>query len=241
MNFYATISEYYDHIFPFQEGQLKFIQSLVQSSDINVLDIGCGTGNLSFEMSKHVKCLAAIDYDKKMIEVARKKYIGQKNLHIINLDMRKLRDYFLSFKFGLAFSFGNTLVHLDSIEEISIFFGDLKHILCHGGKVAFQILNYDYIMDNKIAELPLIEKDLVKFERYYHFDRKDKITFHTILTVKPEKFVIENKIELLPIRKNIIEDILIENGFTNIKFYSSFDKAEYKADALPLIFVAEVK
>lgn len=238
VNFYSIISNYYDYIFPDWEVQLEFIKTLIPKVEINVLDIGCGTGTLSYETSKHVKCLAAVDNDLKMIELARKKYIRQKNLHLINLDMRKASEYFLSIKFALIYSFGNTLAHLDSPKEIDTFFQDIKIILKEDGRIAFQILNYDYILDNKMTELPLIENEMIKFERYYHFNEDKKITFHTILTVKPEKLVIENKIKLLPIRKNVLENILIANGFANVQFYSSFAKEAYKADALPLIVTA---
>ena len=51
--FYTSISEYYDYIFPYNPKQMAFIKSITEEQEIqNVLDIGCGTGNLALEMAK---------------------------------------------------------------------------------------------------------------------------------------------------------------------------------------------
>jgi SAM-dependent methyltransferase len=240
MQFYTTIAPYYNEIFPLQPLQVAFLKSLLKKKEGNVLDLGCGTGALASEMAREVTCVAALDFDKEMIKIALKKYQSQRNLHFINLDMREAGDYFLSAKFVLAYCFGNTLVHLNSIDDIADTIKSLKNILEPGSDLIIQILNYDFILDNKISTLPLIENERIKFERYYHFEENGRLIFHTILFAKREKNIIENKIELLPLKKGDLMDILTGEGYSNLGFYSGFDKSPYSATTLPLIVTAEL-
>nr|MBC8452812.1 methyltransferase [Spirochaetota bacterium] len=62
--FYATLSEYYDEIFPLSKSTENFIlQELANRKQLRILDIGCGTGSLSIALSRSslVKAVTAID------------------------------------------------------------------------------------------------------------------------------------------------------------------------------------
>ena len=84
-----------------------------------------------------------------------------------------------------------------------------------------------------------IDNENIKFERNYKFNNETKlIEFNTILTIKEENKIIENTIELLPIRKSDIEFLLQEAGFININFYGNFKKSTFKLNDIPLIVEA---
>jgi len=72
MNFYESIANNYDYIFPYNTAHLNYIKSCLNNDtkEKTILDIGCGTGNLTLELAKVSKMVYAIDLDDKMIEIA---------------------------------------------------------------------------------------------------------------------------------------------------------------------------
>ena len=64
MNFYESISVYYDEIFPLTQGKWNFAKEGLASNS-TILDIGCGTGKNSIELAKRFNAnLIGIDNDK---------------------------------------------------------------------------------------------------------------------------------------------------------------------------------
>jgi SAM-dependent methyltransferase len=154
--------------------------------------------------------------------------------------MRSLVAAFNPATFDAVLCFGNTLVHLSGPPEVEGFCRAVKEVLKNKGKFLLQILNYDHVLDHGISTLPLIENDLVRFERLYrHDDKMNMIAFKTKLFVKKTQKEIEDEILLYPMRKSDLEAVLRQTGFTNISFYGDFDKRELREDSLPLVVEAQ--
>ncbi|MCP4177997.1 MAG: class I SAM-dependent methyltransferase [bacterium] len=237
--FYSSISDVYDYIFPPNKTQVDFILSRTCSPDKkNILDIGCGTGNLSSGLAKYFNKVRAVDLDIEMINKANEKY-NQSNLRFSCANMLKINDNLKSESFDYIDSFGNTLVHLDSAEEILIFFKETKELLNNSGKLFIQIINYDRIISKKIKTLQTIDNEHIKFERYYNYlSSAHKIEFRTILTIKESNQIIHNSVNLYPLLKEETNNLLLEAGFDNITFYGNFKKEDYSIESVPLIFEA---
>lgn len=239
MKFYTSIANYYNKIFPISETQISFIKdSTNKIKNKNMaLEIGCGTGNLTLELSKLFNKAIGIDLDKEMLNLAKEKYGAKNNnLSFINLNMLKLEEEFSNVKFDTIICFGNTLVHLSNLEEIKKTLQQIKNTLNPGGVFLLQIINYDYILKNNINQLPQIENDMIRFERYYSYNsNQNHINFKTILTVKKENIKIENQIELYPLLKANIIQILNELNFKNYNFYGNFNREQLTSTSIPLI------
>lgn len=238
MEFYQNIAAYYENVFPFNEVQLQFIKNAVEnSSKFSVLDIGCGTGSLSIELAAIFDKVVAIDLDETMLKKAREK--NNQDVRFLNLNMLNIEKEFGHKAFDTVICFGNTLVHLDGTDEISNFFVQAKHVLKKNGKLLFQIINYDRIIDQHISGLPTIENDQIKFVRNYHYRKEtNRLDFETILTIKESGPVIRNKIPLFPIRKNEITALLNRAGFSNIRFYGNFKRDILTSESIPLVVEA---
>jgi SAM-dependent methyltransferase len=153
--------------------------------------------------------------------------------------MREIKRYFAAPDFDAVLCFGNTLVHLSGLPEIESFCKQVRAVLKDKGRFLLQILNYDHILDHNIRKLPLIENNIIVFERYYKYDDiNNLIEFRTVLTVKESKKIIENTILLYPLRKQELNKALKKAGFTRVLYYGDFDKRELKEDSLPLVVEA---
>jgi len=243
MTFYKSIAKYYDQIFPLNSKQLDFVYNDFLEKDkkeLSILDIGCATGNLALDMASAGSSVIAIDLDEKMINIAKDKLRkGAKNPSLRVLDMLKITNNFKPKSFDQILCFGNTLVHLDTLNEIEDFLKQVYSLLKSGGEYKMQIINYDRILDQQIEALPTIENEQIIFHRVYRYlPGKHKINFKTKLEIKEKKEYIENSLLLLPMRKNELEKLLHKIGFKDVEFYASFAKAQFNENSMPLVVSA---
>jgi 2-polyprenyl-3-methyl-5-hydroxy-6-metoxy-1,4-benzoquinol methylase len=241
MDFYESISKYYHQIFPLNKTQIDFIgKSHHQAAkQLSILDIGCAIGDLSLKLAESYQKVIGIDLDKGMIDRAITKGKSSENLDFQLQNMLELDTAFGSNSFDIIACFGNTLVHLNSDEEVLHFFKNAKAVLKKDGKLLFQIINYDRIIDQKIDHLPTIENEDIKFERNYKYHSSlGKVDFETILTIKDSGKKISNCIDLLAVRKSTIESLLKSAGFTNILFFGNFNRETFTENSVPLIVEA---
>ncbi len=241
MSFYKSISMYYDHIFPFRSVQLKFVKESAGGdlSEKRILDIGCGTGNLTIRISEYCKKIIGIDLDSEMIKLALTKSEDIPNIIFKEHNMLDISKEYDSKSIDFILSFGNTLVHLENADEIENFLRQTKTLLKAKGKLFLQILNYDNILDHQLPKLPTIDNEHICFERFYKYpESKDRIEFKTKLTVKKENKTIENSLNLYPVRKAELNKLLKKAGYESVSFFGSFKREKLTEDSLPLVVEA---
>ena len=243
MSFYSEIADYYDMIFPPGRGQADFVKACMKPPyhGKKILDVGSGTGDLAISLSEAGFMVTGIDYDMDMLARAEGKVHGRDPITFAWMDMRELSSHFRPSTFDAVLSFGNTLVHLAGFQEIAVFCKDVRTLLRGSGVFLLQILNYDHILDNDVRELPLIENDTVRFDRYYRYDAATNlITFKTVLTVKSTGARIVKRDPFISRQETGTEAALKAGGFTRISWYGDFDKGELKPDSLPLVVEARI-
>ena len=236
--FYESIAKVYDYIFPKNRKQLEFVESIKKiNSKEKMLDIGCATGNLTELLGEKTRNIVGIDLDKELLKEAKEKH---PNLNFENMNMLKINEKFEENSFDRVVSFGNTLVHLDSREEVEEFFQKVYKTLKFNGFFIVQIINYNRVIEKNIKNLPTIDNEKVKFVRDYEYDKSiGKVDFITELTIKEANLNIKNNIKLLALTKIEIQKFLGEIGFRNIEFYGDFEGRELSDNSEALIFVAQ--
>ena len=236
--FYESIAKVYDYIFPKNRKQLEFVESIKKISiEEKILDIGCATGNLTELLGEKTRNIVGIDLDKELLKEAKEKH---PNLNFENMNMLKINEKFEENSFDRVVSFGNTLVHLDSREEVEEFFQKVYKTLKFNGFFIVQIINYNRVIEKNIKNLPTINNEKVKFVRDYEYDKSiGKVDFITELTIKEANLNIKNNIKLLALTKIEIQKFLGEIGFRNIEFYGDFEGRELSDNSEALIFVAQ--
>lgn len=239
--FYTSIAKYYQHIFPFNPAQVNFLKQVLPYNGAKILDVGCAIGDLSFALTHFGFPTWAFDYDAQMVEIAQNSKTEDTMFPVFEqLDMRLIAERYPENYFNTVICFGNTLVHLLTDEDILTFLNSAYKVLAPEGKLTIQILNYQYILDNQIKSLPLIDNEHIRFERNYEFEKSSElISFNTKLTIKSAGEEIMNSVKLYAIRQNKIQDLLAESGFGNIEFFGNFNGEPLQENSLPLIFTCQ--
>jgi glycine/sarcosine N-methyltransferase len=235
--FYTSISKYYSEIFPYNPAQLNFVKNRVgELNEKQILDIGCATGELAFQLAQAGAKVTGIDLNKNLLEQAKTNKIHA-NLTFQFGNMLNLKNDFQQDQFDAVLCFGNTLVHLEDEKQVLQMFSGVFSVLETGGHFLIQILNYDFIIDEQITELPLIETESIKFIRKYHFENSQKhVFFQTDLVLKKENDIISNETKLLALKSKDLIAMLKNAGFLNIELYSNFKQDSFGGKHLPLVF-----
>lgn len=234
--FYKNMADVYHHIFPAKD-KTNFLASQFKPEGY-LLDVGCSDGRVAYEMTRKGFSLEAIDLNEDMVRIANDISDMGTLFHVRLMDMKQAIDYFEPGIFDGIYCIGNTLVHLSSKDEILKVLKGFRDLLRKDGRLVIQIINYDYIYRNNIQNLPLIENEVVRFERFYTLN-DNSVTFKTRLGVKASESEYEDETTLLALRKDELESLLVQSGFSGFSCYSNYKGEAFTDDGLQLIVVAQ--
>ncbi len=220
--------------------QLQFVKSRV--GDLctkQLLDIGCATGELAFQLAAEETKVIGIDLNEDLLNQAIQRRGTVSNPEFQPGNMLELKNDFKADQFDAVLCFGNTLVHLETKEMVTQMLKGVTQVLKPGGKFLLQILNYDYILDEQVSELPLIETENIKFVRRYLFDKNSPIIrFYTELHLKKENQTVVNETALLALKSNELVELLQNAGFQDIELFSNFKQDVFGGKHIPLVISA---
>lgn len=239
--FYTSISKYYSEIFPYNPMQLQFVESSMGNlRGKKILDIGCATGELALQLAANKAHVIGIDLNKDLLDQALSKRGSASNPEFRLGNMLQLKSDFKRAMFDAVLCFGNTLVHLDSKELVAQMLKGVLQVLKPEGIFLLQILNYDYILEEQLSQLPLIETENIKFLRQYRFDQNSpKVQFYTELHLKQNGQTLANETSLLALKSNELLDLLRDAGFKNIVLFSNFKQEAFGGTHIPLVLSAK--
>jgi len=217
----------------------KYLRELLKSYNKNprkILDMACGTGNMSLRFAKEGKNLVGIDKSQHMLKVARQK--AKKNNYSIKFLQKDIRDFNFPRQFDFIFCIFDSLNYILTIEDMEkvfvnvytslkedgIFIFDLNTInrlmSIEPGTTVFSDKNYTCFWEDIIDQKQLIWK--VKLKIY--FDDNESKYFKEIHRETSYK-------------KDDIARILSDTGFSNIKVYKAFTFDEGRDNDNRLYFI----
>jgi SAM-dependent methyltransferase len=127
------MAKYYDMLYGDKDKILDECNSLedifekfCKKKPLDILDIGCGTGNHSIVLAGRKYRMVGIDQSKNMIEEARKKSEHLKNVLFLVQDMKRIHA---QKKFDCAFCLFNSFGYLTEKNSIIQFFSNLHNTL----------------------------------------------------------------------------------------------------------------
>ncbi len=238
LGFYESISAYYDEIFPASPQTVRFLSEHCRPQG-RLLDVACGTGNHALELARRGFQVTGVDLDQTMLEVARKKSIGQK-IRFVAGDMCRLVDLLGGeAPFDTVFCIGNSLVHLGNEDDILQALRQMYALLAPAGKLVAQIVNFDRVLRDQSFELPLLSSASsgLTFKRVYEYDpQRRHVLFCSELNL-PSQPAIRNAIPLLILESPALRSLADRAGYRHTSLYGSYAKDPHSADASALILV----
>ncbi len=239
MSFYTSIAEAYDQLFPLDKEQEELVNRQVGGlSGKKILDAGCGTGNLAISMGRKGARVDAFDLDETMIKLAENKRPQAIDVHFKVDDLLKFQNSYKAGFYDMVCCFGNTLAHLNSLEEVEQCIKNASEILNTDNAVlAIQIVNYDRIQQKNIKRLPFIETPNFSFKRFYKHLDNGKIDFLTTLTKVGTQEEIKNEQLLTPILVEDLMDILARY-FVFVEAVASFQEEMWTDNGFHTIVIA---
>jgi SAM-dependent methyltransferase len=130
--------ELYDSLLP-AGAHVPYYLELARRAQGNVLELACGTGQLTLPLAQAGIPIVGVDLSAPMLKVARERAAAA-NVSIEYL-LGDMRNFELSRQFGLIFIARNSLLHLHSIEDILATFAMVRRHLAPGGVFAFDVFN----------------------------------------------------------------------------------------------------
>jgi SAM-dependent methyltransferase len=140
------VSDFYDHpdlydaLLPV-EAHLPFYLDLARQQAGAVLELACGTGQLTIPVALDGHPTVGLDRSNAMLSVAKKQAASAgASAAFAQSDMR---DFALGRAFSLVFVARNSLLHLLSTEDLLAAFAAVRRHLAPDGVFAFDIFNPD--------------------------------------------------------------------------------------------------
>jgi glycine/sarcosine N-methyltransferase len=147
--------------------------------------------------------------------------------------------------FDLVFCIGNSLVHLESDEQIGRLLEDCRSLLRPEGALVVQIINYDRILAEGLTGLPTLrvrdDAATLEFLRNYELDPAGRVViFRTELRAGrgADQRVIRNQIPLRIVTREQLTRLVRAAGFQSLELFGGFDGGPLGPESLPLILSA---
>jgi SAM-dependent methyltransferase len=161
MNFYDH-PDLYDALLP-AGGHVPFYAGLARQQAGAVLELACGTGQLTIPVAMAGLTAVGLDRSSAMLSVARTRASAAgASVAFVEGDMR---DFGLGRSFSLIFVARNSLLHLLSTTDLLAAFTAVRRHLAPGGVFAFDIFNPDVRMLARPSgqRFPVMEAATVAF------------------------------------------------------------------------------
>lgn len=145
---YSKMAFVYDALMydaPYDKWINFFKHHVTHNSNLKILDVGCGTGELSIRLAEDGYCIKAFDLSEEMIEVA-----NQKAEHISNhVDFFQANaiDFNLNESFDVIISFCDVLNYITDESDLIKALNQIFQHLNDGGLFIFDVHSLAYIRE----------------------------------------------------------------------------------------------
>jgi SAM-dependent methyltransferase len=118
-----------------------------------VCDLGCGDGGHAKEIVRRGATYVGIDNSAEMIKKAKAGHARVRGIRFLTGDMLRMPMKY-DRMFDLVLLLGNTLPHIATAGELSVFFRSVGRVLKPGGKFVIQTVNPEMLKAKLVHFLP---------------------------------------------------------------------------------------
>ncbi len=242
---YKSTAELYDLIMDdinydaYAEYFVKIFEKHMSKKPISIVDIGCGTGNLTFSLNKLGFDMTGVDNSIEMLSKAKQK--DEKGLLWINQDMTEL-DLFGTY--DASVSLLDCVNHLENKQAIEKYLNRLHYFVEPEGLIVFDI-NSIYKFENIYSDnIYYSMEDSLSYIWQNNYDEKTKICRMDIAFFEKEN-EFYNRVDVVNFEYayscSEIENILQKTGYFLEDVYGDKSFEEPKKYEERIFFVARRK
>jgi ubiquinone/menaquinone biosynthesis C-methylase UbiE len=146
MNKSALFYKYYDLLFSSKDyaAETKIILDIASQYRpfpvTSVIEVGCGTGNHTLEIARHVEQVTAIDCDEQMLMYARAK-LSAHEIRNVNLVLGLLEDMPIRDETDAVLALFNVITYIATSQQLLKFFQSVRTHLKPNGIFIFDCWN----------------------------------------------------------------------------------------------------
>ena len=177
MGDYGNFSFYYDELMDDvnYEHWYLYIEEIFNSFKFkskDMLEMACGTGNLTYYLCKNGYNVTCFDRSTEMLSVAYNKLLPFKNIKILNQDML---DFNMNRKFDCVISICDSINYIIDDEDLLKVFKNVNKHLNDGGLFIFDI-NSEYKLSNIIGNNTFVEdREDIFYVWQNYFDKESSL------------------------------------------------------------------
>ena len=226
-------------------GWVEYIEKIIEKEDTkvqNILELACGTGNLTIPLTKKNYDIAGIDISEEMLGVAREKAEKEGvELVLLQQDIAELDFDITNLDCVLCACDGFNYITYD--EDLENIFKKTYELLKENGLFIFDISSF-YKLSSVLGNNMYGEnrEDIAYMWQNYFDDEENLVEMELAFFVKDEDGRFERFEEVHQQRaytEEEILDMLQSVGFKDIKVYSDFTFESPKEDSERIFFVGK--
>ena len=244
MNQYRDFAFVYDKLMDDvdYEGWINYIEQIIKNENAqvkNILELACGTGNITIPLAKKNYDIAGIDISDEMLNVARSKGEEQGiDLVLLEQDISELDFDVTNLDCVLCACDGFNYITYD--EDLMNVFSKTHELLKEEGIFIFDISSFyklsTVLGDNMYGEN---REDISYMWQNYFDDEQNLVEMELTFFVADEngKYDKHEERHLQRAYTEEILDMLEEVGFTDVKVYGDFTFEQPEEDCERVFFV----
>lgn len=242
MDLYQILAEQYSQIFPSSQQKLEFVEALLlQRKILNILDIGCASGEFAIQLASDRRNITGIDLDLHMIEEAKSQITADTpgSVEFLTTEMVKFLQEIEAGSFDAIVCMGNTIAYLDGEAGLARFLDSSYHALVDNGRLILQILNYSNPDIGSGFKFLQLESPKFLFNRSYgELNSQSGLQFQTTVYDKATGEVHSDIHTHYPFTVTQIEELAVRSGFSRVQIYGGYDKKKLEAGDFFVLMVA---
>lgn len=233
------------------EAWVYYIEKLIEINDIkvkNILELACGTGNLTIPLTKRGYDICGIDISEEMLEVALKKS-EEENIKLVLLQQDIVDLDFDLYDLDMVLCGCDGFNYITSKKDLEKIFSKIFSLLKKDGGLIFDLSSY-YKLKNILGNNFMGEsrEDLSYIWTNYFDDESRLLEMNLDFFVKieveegEEDNLYEKYTEIhqqMAYEDEEVKKLLYDVGFSKVEVYGDFSFDKPKKDAERMFFVAK--
>lgn len=237
MNLYENTFRFYDSVATdFDNDDLKFYESFVQSENSKILEIGCGTGRVSIWLATRGYSVIGLDLSEYMLSVFNEKLEQDKFLQskigIVHADMS---DFWIDESFDLIIAPSKSFQAITDIEKAKSTLTCIKKHMLESSLLILDLFNPQLLLEqNNIVgeEVTVFTSDnLNVIYECIEVDNCNHMIYSKITIKETSMGVDKEYIDYQKLRyytMGQISELLSDTGFEIVNTYSGYNQFHSK-------------